>query len=42
MNIKNTLNSAVKILNESKIKNPILDSEILLSQVIKRDRKYIG
>ena len=41
MNIKNTLNSAVKILNESKIKNPILDSEILLSQVINRDRKYI-
>jgi release factor glutamine methyltransferase len=41
MNIENTLNNAVKILNESKIKNPILDSEILLSQVINKDRKYI-
>ena len=41
MNIENTLNNAVKILNKSKIKNSILDSEILLSQVINRDRKYI-
>ncbi len=41
MNIKNTLNNAVKILNKSKIKNSILDSEILLSQAINRDRKYI-
>ena len=41
MNIENTLNNAVRILNKSKIKNSILDSEILLSQVINRDRKYI-
>ena len=41
MNIENTLINAVNILNRSKIKNPILDSEILLSQVINRDRKYI-
>ena len=41
MNIENTLNNAVKILNKSKIKNSILDSEILLSQAINRDRKYI-
>ena len=41
MNIENTLNNAVKILNKFKIKNSILDSEILLSQVINRDRKYI-
>ena len=41
MNIENTLNNAVKILNKFKIKNSILDSEILLSKVINRDRKYI-
>ena len=41
MNIENALNNAVKILNKSKIKNSILDSEILLSQAINRDRKYI-
>ena len=41
MNIENTLNNAVRILNKSKIKNSILDSEILLSQAINRDRKYI-
>ena len=41
MNIENTLNNAVKILNKSKIKNSVLDSEILLSQAINRDRKYI-
>ena len=41
MNIENTLNNAVRILNKSKIKNSILDSEILLSQAINRDRNYI-
>ena len=41
MNIENTLNNAVKVLNKFKIKNSILDSEILLSKVINRDRKYI-
>ena len=41
MNIENILNNAVRILNKSKIKNSILASEILLSQVINRDRKYI-
>ena len=41
MNIENALNNAVKILKKSKIKNSILDSEILLSQAINRDRKYI-
>ena len=38
MNIENALNNAVKILKKSKIKNSILDSEILLSQAINRDR----
>ena len=41
MNIQETLNKAVKILNKSNIKNPYLDSEILLSKIINKDRKYI-
>ena len=41
MNIQETLNKAVKILNKSNIKNPYLDSEILLSKTINKDRKYI-
>ena len=41
MDIKNTLSSAVKILSKFNIKNPTLDSEILLSKVISKDRKYI-
>ena len=41
MNIQETLNSAVKILNQCNIKNPYLDSEILLSKIINKDRKYI-
>ena len=41
MNIENTLNEAVKILSKFNIKNPLLDSEILLSQAIRKDRKHI-
>ena len=41
MNIENTLNKAINSLKDSKIKNPYLDSEILLSQAINEDRKYI-
>ena len=41
MNIQETLNKAVKILNKFNIKNPYLDSEILLSKTINKDRKYI-
>jgi release factor glutamine methyltransferase len=41
MNIENTLNEGISILKESKISNPQLDSEILLSNSIKRDKKYI-
>ena len=41
MNIENTLNRAVKMLNKFNIKNPKLDSEILLSKAISKDRRYI-
>ena len=41
MNIENSLTYAVKILTKFNIKNPKLDSEILLSKVISKDRKYI-
>ena len=41
MNIKNTLNSGLKILNENNINNSILDSELLLAKAIKKDRQYI-
>ena len=41
MNIKQTLNKAINILYENNIQNPYLDSEILLSKVINKDRKYI-
>ena len=41
MNIENTLNHAVKVLSKFNIKSPILDSEILLSKAISKDRKYI-
>jgi release factor glutamine methyltransferase len=41
MNIENSLNEGIKILKKNKISNPKLDSEILLSCSIKRDKKYI-
>jgi release factor glutamine methyltransferase len=41
MNIKNILNKGINILQENKIANPQLDSEILLSNSIKRDKKHI-
>ena len=41
MNIENILNEGTNILKQSKIPNPQLDSEILLSDSIKRDKKYI-
>ena len=41
MNIKDLVNSGVKILKENNIKNPILDAEIILSSIIKKDRDYI-
>jgi len=41
MNIENTLNKAVEILKNFNINYPNLDSEILLSKVISKDRNYI-
>jgi len=41
MNIENILNEGIDILQKNKIVNPQLDSEILLSNLIKRDRKHI-
>jgi release factor glutamine methyltransferase len=41
MNIEIILNEGISILKKSKISNPQLDSEILLSNLIKQDKKYI-
>ena len=41
MNIENILNEGINILKKNKIVNAQLDSEILLSNSIKRDKKYI-
>jgi release factor glutamine methyltransferase len=41
MNIENILNEGTSILQKSKVSNPQLDSEMLLSSSIKRDKKYI-
>jgi len=41
MNIENTLSEGINILQKNKISNPQLDSELLLSSSIKRDKKHI-
>ena len=41
MNIETILNEGINILQKNKIANPQLDSEILLSNSIKRDKKHI-
>ena len=41
MNFENALLKANRILRENNIKSSKLDSEILLSNVIKKDRKFI-
>ena len=41
MNIENVLTEGTNILQKNKIPNPHLDSEILLSNLIKRDKKHI-
>ena len=41
MNIENILKEGIGILQKNKIANPQLDSEILLSNSIKRDKKHI-
>ncbi len=40
MNIENAIKKAVKILKNENIKSPKLDSEILMSNVIKKDRYF--
>ena len=41
MNIKSILSEGTKILQKNKVSNPQLDSEILLSSSINRDKKHI-
>ena len=41
MNIENAIKSATKILSKNKIKFPKLDSEILMSEAINQDRKFV-
>jgi release factor glutamine methyltransferase len=41
MNIGNAVNKAANILKQNKNINPYLDTEILLSKIIKKDRKFI-
>ena len=41
MNIENILSEGINILQKNKIANPQLDSEILLSNSIKRNKKHI-
>ena len=41
MNINNILIEGISILKENKIKNPQLDVEILLSKLIRKDKKYL-
>ena len=41
MNIENTLRKGVSILKKNNIPNPYLDSEILLSESINKDKKYL-
>ena len=41
MNIENTINKGANILKASNIANPYLDSEILLSKSINKDKKQL-
>ena len=41
MNINLAIIQGAKVLNDKFIKNPYLDSEIIMAKVIKKDRKYI-
>jgi len=41
MNINSAILQGAKILKDKLIKNPILDSEILMANVIKKEREYI-
>ena len=41
MNINSAIIQGAKVLKDSIIKNPYLDSEILMTKIIQKDRKYI-
>ena len=41
MNIQEAINLAAILLKDSNVKTPYLDSELILSKVIKKDRKYM-
>ena len=41
MNINSAIIQGTKVLKDNFIKNPHLDSEILMTQVIEKDREYI-
>ena len=41
MNIENALSDGINILQKNKIPNPQLDGQILLSNLIKKDKKHI-
>ncbi len=41
MNIESAIKNACRVLKENKISSALLDSELLLSEVIKKDRKFI-
>ena len=41
MNIQNAIEKANQLLKKNNIKSAMLDSEILMSKVIKKDRKYV-
>ena len=41
MNINLAIVQGAKVLKKNFIKNPYLDSEILMTKVIEKDRKYI-
>ena len=41
MNISKTITEGINILKENEIRNPQLDVEILLSKLIKKDKKYL-
>ena len=41
MNINSAIIRGAKVLKDNLIKNPFLDSEILMTKAIEKDRKYI-
>ena len=41
MNISSAIIHGAKVLKDNLIKNPYLDSEILMTKAIEKDRKYI-